>query len=922
MKQRGNAALSSAVIVAIGMSLVLPARSAIGEDLSTVDVEGFVYEHPGRPIAIDYATQRLYASGGDPTAFNAISEYDLTRPYGEMFVRTAKLDFGVSTVPFRQEFVALDSKNRRLFMMEQPGENLGMQQVTSCRRGPMECVIIHALDLDTLTLRDEWNLTRLLPGFWPVSLTYSSTDRRIYLVGMAHGLVEFVAADIRVPVTGALVAAIDVDAPSDSDAAVAWRRPLRSCLIPQTQSGGIYRSLHLPALYLACIRVDATVGAAQYPGRVGVLRLIIDPKARGVDAVTSPAFREEFFRAAGAVTNKFYFVARSAFDSATDRFALVSAADNTAGVWLFDGMRSIWAGFLPNTGGDNSSVGIDPVSGVLAVKESVSAVTFTDGRSTPVPLGEQWSLPDGIHTSGENMFFDGHGRVFWHSSDRLISARVPPVPATPVEVPPGDEITADVPEGPHTYTTYAGGTSGFGARAMMIGGVSGAGSGIWPPLLTEINIEGTVGTAPVMGPGDRGVRLGRLAADVRGSGVQVETQALAPDDRTADDERTARNLDLYSETARARRSLAERTDQDPETFGALLEELSTLPEQVHRPLGQTAWPWPKAFCLDAGGEPSAEDPPSPGGRASVRCDLEQGQGRARAEGPGIRLGDLVSIADAGIVSSIQRQPGRVLTTTSAWSRGVQVNLEGTGTLRIGEVSLNVMTESGGRTGTAKINWSRSVGGVEVRDQSGKLLYGCEVCVDSTVAGHVNELLGTDVRFTVGEPEVIQTPKGAYARFHEPFDQYVNDLVMNNDPSEAFPALQLEIYHDVRDKSRTLIQLAAIDASTLYGITSDESRGVAPGNESSVPCPGCAAGVPSSMSVPSLSSFPDPVDPPAGGGGGVTPMPWIATLPVKIVEQALFLARSPAEAASMILVLSLAAGFVALSIRRRALGGVL
>jgi hypothetical protein len=515
-------------------------------------------------------------------------------------------------------------------------------------------------------------------------------------------------------------------------------------------------------------------------------------------------------------------------------------------------------------------------------------------------------MPEGVGSG--DAFFDGRGRMYWGKDGKIQVAHVPVLPPRSSTEVDYDTITEDVDEGPATNVTFSGTAAGFGARLTVVGGSGGATSPVRPSTFSG-SIEDQVGTTPFLASGDRGFHLGKLTTlDLRGSGAQASAQAVAPDDVTGNDDRTVRGLDLHREAVRDARFLSEQASQDPDTTEGHLEPLEGLPDGARQPLAGTSWPWAPTFCIDGGGQPQRDAQEAGSSAARVSCDLDALQADASSSSAAVASGG-VSIGEASITSSARRVPGQVVLESHASSRDIAIVAEGAGSLRIGEVALDVVTIAGGRPGTARVEYTRTIGAVEIRDAQGKLVYGCGTTCDvHVVAARVNETLGGDVKMQVPEPEVIRTERGAFAGFHKAFDRYISDLVMNNDTSQAMPAIQLELFHDFADKSRTYVQLAAIDSASLYGITSGADS---PGP---VPAPGPPLEridpVVDTTPVVDLEPAPLPAGPPAQG-----------FLPA-IVRQAMFLVRSPGEALSMFLILSLIAGFAALSMRRRALGGVL
>jgi hypothetical protein len=442
-----------------------------------------------------------------------------------------------------------------------------------------------------------------------------------------------------------------------------------------------------------------------------------------------------------------------------------------------------------------------------------------------------------------------------------------------------DDLTADLPEGPDTISTFAGSAKGFGARAFLVGGVGGLTAPTRPGLVGDI-YDSLVGD--VVAPADRGLWAGRVSSiDVRNVGATAEAQAVILDDVTNDQRRSAQ--------------------RDAANAGAPDAAASTLD-----------WPWPAAFCLDSDEQPATDSSPNPSGRAEVSCDLKAQTVSASAAG-GIQSGD-VSVGAAAFTGSSARRVGDGVEVDSvATAHGIEIKAPGTGTLRIGDVRQHVRTRAAGRPGTASVRWEPSIEGVQVMDASGETVFACrEDCDPHEVAAQVNEVFSHVMRMRIPDSERIATPRGAFAAFREKMPEYVNDLVMNDDASRAVPAVHLEIYNDWDTKSRLVLQLAAVESSAIYGISATASASgpdEAPGPiDPSLPVP------------PGIGA----VEPPSFPGVQVpaVPAPVVAIPPASIIQRvlrtALFAARSPRDALSIGLILSLFGAAVALGARRGSL----
>lgn len=843
--------------------------------------EGIVAEGDVRPLFVDHVRRRLYAmEPGD-----VVAEFDLDAAYGKMLIRKKALPMEAGGLA--DNTVAPDLAGRRAFVADHDVTG------TSCPT----CSSIHILDLRSLEFTLEWNVYERFPNFHIQGMTYSEDDQRLYVVGVAAGSGATVYLDwAGEPLLPVSVIAIDV-----RTGHLAWFRHLSKCLRPMTSFAGgshIFRSRQSNALYLGCARADlVTFGTSPLPGAAGVLRLWIAPNA---DQQAALLFREEFFRASGSFFALTGPIARAAFDYATERFIFVTSSYSTPGAWVFDGAMSSWVGFIPTKGSQNNGLGIDPATGRMFLRDgrADTGLLVTDVRTTPVPQGdaiglssprESFNAHTGLYATDaatRRIFlvvgtFDPQTGKTSGLSPKLVAFR-DQTPLTPPDTSPDyDALTSDVPEGTDTMSTFAGAAKGFGARAFLVGGTGGLTSPARSADLTASTYARVIGDA--IAPADRGLWAARVSSiDLRNVGGTADAQAVVLDDVTNDQRRSAQ--------------------RDGANAGVPDTAVSKLD-----------WPWPAAFCLDSGEQPATESPPSPSGQARVACDLKGQTVSASVQAGAVHSGG-ISIGAAGFTgSSVRRAGAGVEVDSVATAHGIEIEVPGTGTLRIGDVRQRVNTQAGGRPGTARVRWEPSIEGVHVLDASGRTVFACaENCDPREVASHVNEVFSLVMRMRIPDSERIATPRGAFAAFRETTPNYVNDLVMNNDASRAVPAVQLEIYNDWADKSRLVLQLAAVESSAIYGISSTMAAagtGEAPGPIGQPP-----------VALPQ----PGVVEPPSYPGSQIPAFPAssVAVPPSSVVQRvlrtALFAVRSPRDALSMALILMLFGGALALGARRGSL----
>jgi hypothetical protein len=391
---------------------------------------------------------------------------------------------------------------------------------------------------------------------------------------------------------------------------------------------------------------------------------------------------------------------------------------------------------------------------------------------------------------------------------------------------------------------------------------------------------------------------------LRNIGATAQAQGIAPD-ALSDNDRGNAQSQVACGPACVARTASQSDPGDQKTYDDIASATEPTQPATSQAAGALTWPWAPAGCLDAQTTPVNASASAPLGEASVHCDLAQSQVSASAGAEALRS-DALTIASSTFAANATRVQGvGVSTQATAAIRGLDLTLAGAGRLQIGAIEQHVTTTAGGRPGTNSVTWSRILQGVRVLDATGKVLFECTVCPDPhQVASAVNDALGLQLHMTVPDPEITTTPKGAFAGFEEKFPQYVNDLVMNNDPSAGVPAIQLEIYNDWSNKSRLFLQLAQIQSSAIYGISSTafSDGGSDGGGGGSGPPP------PTEVLPLKVQRIETPVPPITNSTGMVQ----------RVVRSALFLIRSPKDALAIALILILLSTFVGLGARRRTL----
>jgi hypothetical protein len=913
-RHRAAVALAAVLLSTVGLWWV-PGRPVAAESEGGLRLLGPLPEPPEAtlelsPLFVDREHRALYASWqglrGDVRVVG-LAEYDL-KPAVPALRRA--LELGPALAPSGQYLrispyqSTLDSRRRRLLALDVYNATAG----TNVRR----------VDLVRFRIEETWRLDRELPGFVAIGITYAPQDDRVYLLGVMLGHVsvqDLFTLALPPPLLPTLVVALDA-----ASGHVVWvRSPLPDCWQPVynfVRGGFVGRSATRDALYFFCypgqIESDSLFGVGpdvQYSAPTGLARLSIAPRAGQREALSFPL---EFFPVSGS----YRFAGDTAvigMDHPTDRVFVQSLSRTTPGAWVFDGEISAWVGLIAAPANNDTLLAVNERNGHYYMGGPANDflrlpafLIVSNARLTPPPQGQLFSFPVeevfADPTAGRLFLWlrDANGELHWW----VFEDRTPdPVPPETVDY---DARTTDVPEGPGTVVASSGSLSGFGSHVFLAGGLGGATSAVsldpvfsstYDPRPALQALQARV-PIPALKPGDRGLYFGRVArVDLRESGSSASAQAAAPDSLTDADLQNLRNTSLGQVVA------------DTPAEGAA-GAFAPAEQALRRALEPVAWPYPAATCLDGGGTPLGDAKRGLGGDAQVRCDLARARSVASASFGPFRLGPLTVAASSTTATSRKDPTLGAVTEIVSEARGVEAMLPGLGGFSIGRVRAVARSQAHGRPGTARATYERRIQDVRVLDASGREVFACASCRPEQVADVINGRLGAKLRVDVPPAEVLATPRGAFAGVRKTYRDYWGGLVQNNDDSYDLPALQVTLNNDTASKSRLVVQLAGVQASSIYGIS---LLGGAERREEG-PAPGPPGG-PGQL-------------PPGGNGGGGGEQPGLLGLPPtpggaparrpgRIVG-AFLLSRAPREAALVALIFGLVAASVAAGRRRQRL----
>ncbi len=851
-----------------------------------------------RIALVDSESRRLYYTyaSEDRNFDTYIREYDLTSAV-PTFLRegilgtVSELSIAPTVSP---NTVAMDRRRNRLWFLSQDGSPVCDTSDPFCGSSAPAPVKIFIVDRRTLKRVSVVNVQLTIPGFAARGITYSIEDDRVYLIGELQPLggPSLAEAGLGLPPRSSPVAVAAIDPEKGTRV---WLRPVPECEVSMTTfrlGMAIVRSVLRPALYFGCVRTFV------YPGSSGVARLWIDPKATAQDGLQAPL---EFFPISGSYVNGDGVVGIASFDYATDRFFMQNRSNATPGTWVFDGRLSAWVGFLAAPDDRNDHAGLNQrtgryyMGGVAAAGEQAEKPTgyivVSEGRSTPLPQGRVATLRKKlwapIYTDGvSNRLFlqmgpEHLGAPWYVYEDRSPS---PPVPSE-VDY---DTLTSGLPEGPNTISVFAGDVNGFGANVVLVGGTGGLIDTTCVVIKTaEFGCE-TVKEAfkdlfnVSPSPGDRALLAAWVPSlDLRNVGASASAKALG--------------LDHVSdgEYATVVVSIAERARAQSKTQAEAIEK-------------QLTWPHREAACLDAGDQAGTTEETGQGGGSEVGCDLGKVEAHAISSYTGFSIPG-VSVAFASFEARSKKDPKLGIVTESiSVARGVELAAPG-GSVTVARVTVRAETAAGGRPGTASATYKRTLEGVVVRDVSGAVVFECSQgadCDPEAAIREMNVVLKTRMRLTLPEAKVTATAGGAYAAVEESDANYYDDLITNNDTRRSVPGLELVLYNDTDNKSRLLIQLAAVQSSSIYGINPLPDTDVPPPGGEPIPLPTVGAGL---------------LPPTVIGGATLPPPPGnVGTGLRQIARTAFLLLRSPKDALLFGLTVLLFAAAAGAAWRRRLL----
>jgi hypothetical protein len=671
----------------------------------------------------------------------------------------------------------------------------------------------------------------------------SQLDPRQTVVGMAFDpvtkllfaetVVYEAASGAEQPIPGSVeLALVDPTA-----AKVRWHQGLPDCNLPMAplpSSGrapvqlsaaiGVVRSPHVVDVGCSAQSPDPGVGLAKLPVPLGVG--VVSLNGTGASTTYGAFSLDPYPGDASSIPSGVWV-------PSVERMAFQFANTVDGSGWaIFDGRHSAFVGTvpLPQT---VQQVGVDPVHGRLYLLDAVTSAGLVTSDAGVTPADQGHAFPrfaadtldedndlGALAASGTTPVDPATGNLFilYSQSHKFVVVHDDFPYYSPPPPPDVDAATAGIPEvAGKTGANYSGSAQGYGSIVRQVGG--------------EAALQFNAIPVKVLGDKVRGTR--QLAT----SWVEQAT--------------------LSNSTAQA------------SMIDALPDKGNTQNQLSNNPAKPVDWPYQPATCVDFGSGHHDGN----GDGSSVTCDANSGVVRGAVSGGSSSEAMPKSTGSSPIPEVVSVGSSTVkISSTVARGKGITTDVQATasgisvlgGVLKIGEVTSEAKATANGQAGGAKSEFSRSVHHVTVNGQI-VCPTGCNVdalasIVNSELIGHVR------IAFPDQDPTVKASPGGYQAIVRrDPYAQ-AEETSLNDQPSlrSELPGMEITIYEDNAEPSRTIVYLAGGEAEAHYGVYLLGS--------------GCTCPQPQPSTAPGPGGTNNPPNPP--GGGPVTqPVPGDGQPPV-------------------------------------------
>ena len=616
---------------------------------------------------------------------------------------------------------------------------------------------------------------------------------------------------------------------TDPTNATLWSYSVPSCAsLPSYTTNGGQDFLGIASTgsyaYFAC----RGVAAKNAPGAI---------QPAGADVVD---FGSAFPASAGGFSSAFYpqgigaqFSASSG-DQATGRLFVVSIQPDK--LYAFDSAHRAWVGAVPfPTGVGQNLYGVtaDPATGRAYVYYQQKFIVSVQDNQLPLPQGSELGLGDLYPATGAlpyvdptsqrlflptgNKFDHLDGTSTYPSDDAIAVFDDTRSPAPNNSSPDPDSLTHDIDVSDSTPVTYGGFASGYGAKAIAVGGIHSTAVGAavldFPGSTAQSACTQSSGNlcvdVPNTSDGSRTFTFGQvLDTEVSNSAAAANSSPLSIDKTTGADVTSA-----TSPPAAPDGSGGASSSSTDGSSGGTPQPFTGIPSGPTDPAQEQTSP---ATCSDYGGK--AANTQTPGALAG--CDHDGGKASGGAAAPAAFSNAPIQVGYAASATSVA---GGITSGAAAKAvavaRGISIGSPGGPSITIGEVETTAAAGAAGRPGTTASKFTRSVSDVTVTDPSGNTVYTCgfdppnDQCDPRQLTDVVSAQFESPIEFIEPsadtDPTVTGSPGGAQAEVIKDPYQYWNDYFTNADDGFEVPGLQIVFVGDQAQPSRFVLELAAV-----------------------------------------------------------------------------------------------------------------
>jgi hypothetical protein len=539
-------------------------------------------------------------------------------------------------------------------------------------------------------------------------------------------------------------------------------------------------------LYFGCSNATVASGV-QSPAARGAARVALlgDPLAGPTKAPDSSRFT--LYPHAGD-----FSTGDSLFDPVSGRLTIAATSGGGTTAYVFDATTETYVGGITVGSNVPSATTLDPVSGryYSLTQDPTAGLLEADVRATPPTQGanspelrmRDKQVPENANLAADPVTHRLFLKYSTFNDFVIVQDLIPWYQPTPNEDP--DRSTTNVEEAPgKTVGNYSTAAQAYGFQYRQVGGLQG--------LVLNATGEDTV--YPI-GPGTREVN-GAYLSRLRLTNNEASAGAIAAN---ADQSNTKSDLSKTSPNPPSPLPPPPAGTVDPNT-----------------PLAP--WPYSEARCSDFGTSPG--DQVSTTARTS--CHAQEHLVTANATAPRFNEGNLTGDGSFSATSKLDPVLGSY---TSVVATGRSISLL-SGALQIGEVTAQAEAWAHGRPTKASGRFTRTVKNVTA---NGTLLCS-DNCDVQKLKDQLNQQFNGVLRvdFPQPDPVALQGSKGGYqALVKSSAPTHLEDVLLNEQSQDRLEVagMVVTIFQDRLKPSRTIINLAGVEAEARYGISALDQFG--------------------------------------------------------------------------------------------------